>query len=411
LPEVFRSIGLFGMRTRFVLVVALGTPIGAAAADDWVVAEAPAAITMSAAQDGVYRTGVMPAGGVYHDTGVVAFGLRMRGGVLRNGPAPGNNLKDPGVGGLGSGGVAVRIASHGLWIEGVGGAALTGHDIVPAVEAGIGFDFAIGGLDVGPSLRYLRLESHDPTLGSADLLLVGFEVQVGKKHVRQVDPMEVQPAEPVMTGARPVPVERDHDDIVESDDGCTVDGTGCVGDLGATLAGALTDGTIEITDDRIVLDERVVFDTDRARVRSAGREMIAAIATMWRSHPEWQRVIIEGHADVRGPDDYNLALSQRRAELARATLVKQGFAADRIDAVGYGRSRPRDPGTSDNAHHRNRRVEFVIVRHGATSSVDASAPNTTAQHDSTYDRSDAVDAAAAMTAEPAAHESKLGGVR
>jgi hypothetical protein len=124
---------------------------------------------------------------------------------------------------------------------------------------------------------------------------------------------------------------------------------------------------------------------------------------MWRSHPEWQRVIIEGHADVRGPDDYNLALSQRRAELARAALVKQGFDADRIDAVGYGRSRPRDPGTSDESLHRNRRVEFVIVRHGAASATPLPVPVA----GTTVDMHDAIDAAATMTAEPAAHASML----
>jgi hypothetical protein len=124
-------------------------------------------------------------------------------------------------------------------------------------------------------------------------------------------------------------------------------------------------------------------------------------------------VIIEGHADVRGPDDYNLALSQRRAELARAALVKQGFTVERIDAVGYGRSRPRDPGTSDEAHHRNRRVEFVIVRHGPTADTTAPAPTTTSpaptttSSSSSFDRSDAIDAAAAMTAEPAAHASMI----
>jgi outer membrane protein OmpA-like peptidoglycan-associated protein len=106
----------------------------------------------------------------------------------------------------------------------------------------------------------------------------------------------------------------------------------------------------------------VLFEFDSARVRSAGRDVIEAIAKMWKSHPEWARITIEGHADVRGPDDYNQDLSQRRAERARDVLLHDGFEAERIAAIGYGRTRPRDDGTTEQAHRRNRRVEFVIVR-------------------------------------------------
>jgi len=111
-----------------------------------------------------------------------------------------------------------------------------------------------------------------------------------------------------------------------------------------------------------VLDEHVVFDVGRARIHSRGRDVIAAIARAWRAHPEWERVVIEGHADTRGPDDYNLELSRRRAVQVRRVLLRHGIDPLRIDAVGYGRSRPRDSGTTEAAHRRNRRVEFVIDR-------------------------------------------------
>jgi outer membrane protein OmpA-like peptidoglycan-associated protein len=350
------------MNVRLVLAAATIGHAGPAWADDWVVAEAPAAFAVSAAQEGLFRPGAMPALGVYHETSVAAVGLRMRAGVLRDGRAPGNGLKDPGVGGLGSAGVAVRFARRGMWIEAVGGAGVTGKDVVPVVEAGFGWDFAVGGVDLGPSLRYVRLQHGDPMLGSADLVLVGVDVQLGKDrpHHAVLPPprVEVAPA---------VEVDRDRDeDLVETDASCATDGTGC-DTTGAELAAALDAGLVEITDDRIVLDERVLFDLDRARVRSAGRAVIAAIAKTWTAHPEWTKLVIEGHADVRGPDDYNLELSRRRAEHARDVLLHLGVAPDRVDAVGYGRARPRDPGTSEAAHQRNRRVEFVIVRAGSNS--------------------------------------------
>src|SRR6185295_1380372 len=134
-------------------------------------------------QSGMFRAGVMPAIGVYSDRGIAAIGLRMRAGVLRNGPAPDGHRGDPGLGGLGTAGVALRIAAHGLWLEGVAGGGLTGRDLVPSIEAGVGWDFAAGAVDIGPSARYLRVVSRDPeaTLGSANLVLFGIDVRFGEQ--------------------------------------------------------------------------------------------------------------------------------------------------------------------------------------------------------------------------------------
>ena len=65
-----------------------------ARADTWLALEAPAAIPVSDVQAGVFRTGVMPAFGLYADRGVLAFGVRARAGVLRDGPAPSGSLEE-----------------------------------------------------------------------------------------------------------------------------------------------------------------------------------------------------------------------------------------------------------------------------------------------------------------------------
>jgi outer membrane protein OmpA-like peptidoglycan-associated protein len=334
-------------------------------ADGWVVAEAPAAVAVSDAQSGAFRAGVMPALGFYTDNGTTALGVRLRAGILRNGPAPGGHLSDPGVGGLGTAGVALRFASHGLWIEGVAGGGITGRDLVPSVEAGVGWDFAAGSVDLGPSARYVRVVSRDAmaAFGSADLVLVGVDVRFGKARPPRLPRVAI--AAPVVRAAPPAVVpaalERDPDRAVEREASCATDPDGC------EIA-----QHIFLRDDRIVLDERVLFDLDRARVKSRGRELIGEIAKAWRAHPEWRRMSIEGHADVRGSDEYNLALSQHRAERVRAVFVDLGFSRDRMDAVGYGRSRPRDPGATEAAHQRNRRVEFVIEREQEVLQVGAS---------------------------------------
>ena len=323
----------------------------AAHADTWIVAEAPAAIPVSDAQSGVFRPGIMPAFGLYDDRGAIALGARVRAGVLRNGPAPGDNLNDPGVGGLVTAGVALRGAYRGGWIEAVGGAGVTGRDFVPVVEAGLGWDFSRGTLDLGPSVRYVRVVAHPAMgFGSADLVLVGLDVRFGKSRPAPV-PLPVPVAVPAPVPDPTLPVDSDRDRLLDVDAGCIADPDGCPFGSG-----------IVVHDDRIVLDDRVLFDTDRAHVKARGREIIQQVVAMWHDHPEWKRITIEGHADTRGSDDYNLELSQRRAERVRDVFVRYGAGASLLSAIGYGRTRPRDPGDSPEAHEHNRRVEFVIER-------------------------------------------------
>ncbi|HVK88149.1 MAG TPA: OmpA family protein [Kofleriaceae bacterium] len=119
---------------------------------------------------------------------------------------------------------------------------------------------------------------------------------------------------------------------------------------------------VHVLNDRIVVDEGLLFDTNRARIRSAGRELIETIATMWLVHPEWKRMRIEGHTDDRGSTEFNQRLSERRAHFARRILLRHGYAPDRIEAVGLGASIPRVEADDEAEHHANRRVEFVFVR-------------------------------------------------
>ena len=111
-------------------------------AETYFSAEAPAALAVSDAQEGLFRPGMMPAIGAYAMKAVgpvdLGFGLRLRLGVMRNGPAPmeGSHFADPGVGGMGTLGLAVRV---GVWrgLSGrasSGGGMLTGGSRAPALE-------------------------------------------------------------------------------------------------------------------------------------------------------------------------------------------------------------------------------------------------------------------------------------
>jgi peptidoglycan-associated lipoprotein len=70
---------------------------------------------------------------------------------------------------------------------------------------------------------------------------------------------------------------------------------------------------------------------------------------------------IDGHADERGSDEYNLALSKRRAAEAKRFLMGQGIEASRLDAVGYGEERPINPSATEAAWAMNRRADFQVT--------------------------------------------------
>jgi len=71
-----------------------------------------------------------------------------------------------------------------------------------------------------------------------------------------------------------------------------------------------------------------------------------------------KKITLEGHADERGTEEYNLHLSQRRAASVRKYLVDLGVAPSKLDTVGYGENRPAVEGHNEEAWAANRRVEF-----------------------------------------------------
>lgn len=137
--------------------------------------------------------------------------------------------------------------------------------------------------------------------------------------------------------------------------------------------GCPDEGLIELIDDRIVLEERVLFDLNRARVRHAAHPILQAVATLIHQHPEWAQLRIEGHADEQGEEAWNVELSQRRAAQVRAYLVTLGVPASLLVSEGYGSSRPRMAGESAEAYQANRRVEVIVSERTGDAATRASA--------------------------------------
>ncbi|MBD3335278.1 MAG: OmpA family protein, partial [Candidatus Eisenbacteria bacterium] len=84
-------------------------------------------------------------------------------------------------------------------------------------------------------------------------------------------------------------------------------------------------------------------------------------AEIMQEHPDI-RVQIEGHTDNIGSDEYNMDLSQKRANAVKEWLVSQGISADRLVTVGRGESEPIDSNETDLGRARNRRIEFHVMK-------------------------------------------------
>ena len=114
---------------------------------------------------------------------------------------------------------------------------------------------------------------------------------------------------------------------------------------------------------RATLEERIGFGFDRSDLSPQARSILSAKAeVLKRSQDITLRV--EGHADQRGSDEYNLALSNRRAAAAKRFLIEQGIGPERLETAGFGEERPLDPGQSESAWASNRRAEFWVTGGG-----------------------------------------------
>ena len=111
---------------------------------------------------------------------------------------------------------------------------------------------------------------------------------------------------------------------------------------------------------RVALPADVLFDFDKADIRSDAASALAQLATVIRAYPSG-RVELEGHTDSKGDDAYNQRLSQRRAESVKRWLTeREGLAADRFITRGAGESRPVASNDDEAGRQKNRRVEVVI---------------------------------------------------
>ena len=106
--------------------------------------------------------------------------------------------------------------------------------------------------------------------------------------------------------------------------------------------------------------ELVYFDLDSFSLRTDAKPVLDAQAN-WLQRWGAVRVRIEGNCDERGTREYNFALGARRASAVRDYLVSRGISASRIDTISYGKERPLDAGSNEEAWARNRNSRTAIT--------------------------------------------------
>ncbi len=104
----------------------------------------------------------------------------------------------------------------------------------------------------------------------------------------------------------------------------------------------------------------VYFEYDAYDLSGESRDRLAKNARFMQEHPEFI-VTIEGHADERGTNEYNLALGDRRANSARDYLVSLGIDRERLRTVSYGEERPFCSQSSESCWRQNRRAHFLVT--------------------------------------------------
>ncbi len=107
-------------------------------------------------------------------------------------------------------------------------------------------------------------------------------------------------------------------------------------------------------------DAGVFFDTNKADIKGTSAETLNKLAEIFKEYPK-SNILIEGHTDSAGSEEYNWGLSQKRAESVTQFLMAQGIASSRFTTKWYGETQPRASNETTEGKAKNRRVELAIV--------------------------------------------------
>ncbi|QIR15212.1 OmpA family protein [Shewanella aestuarii] len=219
------------------------------------------------------------------------------------------------------------------------------NGIAPFIGAGIGYNFTDNLKLQAKYRRYENLDEDKWKTLELDSNYWGLELSY-----------RFGSNKPTAAAVAPVvaPVDSDNDGVNDDVDQCPatpsthrVDANGC------TIYEAITEQSDV---------GGILFDNDSSVIKSASYSDIEKLANYMKKNPEFT-VVIEGHASNVGTPDYNMDLSERRAQAVAEVLTsKYGIESSRVKAVGYGVTKPIVEGNTPEAHKQNRRIEAIVTK-------------------------------------------------
>jgi len=160
-------------------------------------------------------------------------------------------------------------------------------------------------------------------------------------------------AGPAENGGCPWP-DTDGDGVLDKDDKCP--------DVKGTVA---NNGCPEVTEEHIkqlnAYAKTILFNSGKATFKKETFPVLQAISSILKEYPA-ARFMIEGHTDSDGSNALNQTLSENRAAAVKNYLIENGIAADRLESVGYGETKPIDTNKTAKGKANNRRVEVKLIK-------------------------------------------------
>ena len=128
------------------------------------------------------------------------------------------------------------------------------------------------------------------------------------------------------------------------------------------IENSVPDARVERVGEGIVVefDSNILFGFDSSDLTGTSRENLDNLVVVLEKYPD-TNIEIQGHTDSTGPEDYNQALSERRARSVAGYLEVQGLMNERLSIVGFGETTPRYDNETEEERAQNRRVDFLIT--------------------------------------------------